>query len=134
MRRSNQRRDDVGLRQNLWVELAREVLRHSHASRTRLELLLVKHAVYLTGLVTRRGGAGPVMTGGGRSAPAADRRGSRLYIHPTAKELQIHVHLAGGRLHHVVAGAHDASVWLGDRGLSVDVGGLGLGGSGRQRQ
>lgn len=111
----------------------------------------------------------PVMTGGGRSAPAADRRGSRLYIHPTAKELQIHVHLqsstqstvtaqllkikpilcvcrkvtcahtqthnlAGGRLHHVVAGAHDASVWLGDRGLSVDVGGLGLGGSGRQRQ
>ncbi len=33
-----------------------------------------------------------------------------------------------------MVGAHDASVWLGDRGLSVDVGGLGLGRSGRQRQ
>lgn len=43
-------------------------------------------------------------------------------------------YLAGGRLHHVVVGAHDASIWLGDRRLSVDVGGLGLGRSGRQRQ
>lgn len=129
----------------------------------------------------------PVMAGGGCGASGADRRGSGLHIHPTAKEFQIHVHLqnvntkllqlclrrgyyrklkwkiskfttrtlktnktiitliweshthtlqylAGGRLHHAVVGAHDASVWIGDRGLSVDVGGLHLGRSGRQRQ
>lgn len=134
MRRSNQRRDDVGLRQNLWIELAREVLCHSHAGRARLKLLLVQHTVHLTGLATRRGGACPVRAGGGCSAPSADGRGSRLHIHPTAKEFQIHVHLAGGRLHHAVVGTHYASVWLGDRGLSVDVWGLGLWRCGRQRQ
>lgn len=37
-------------------------------------------------------------------------------------------HLAGRRLHHAVVGAHHASVWLGNRGLSIDGGGLGLGG------
>lgn len=42
-------------------------------------------------------------------------------------------YLAGRRLHHAVVGAHDASVWLGDRGLSID-GGLGLGRCGGQCQ
>lgn len=37
-------------------------------------------------------------------------------------------HLAGGRLHHAVVRAHDASIWLGNRGLSIDGGWLGLGG------
>lgn len=44
---------------NLRVELAREVLGHSHASRAGLKLLLVEHAVHLTGLAARRSGAGP---------------------------------------------------------------------------
>jgi len=44
---------------NLWIKLAREMLRHSHAGRVGLKLLLVEHAVYLTGLAARRGGAGP---------------------------------------------------------------------------
>lgn len=44
------------------------------------------------------------------------------------------LYLAGRWLHHVVVGAHDASVRLGDWGLSVDAGGLGLGGRGGQRQ
>ena len=130
------------------------MLCHSHASRARLELLLVQHTVHLTGLAARRGGAGPagrgkgnkqivdfslcsnkhlikegipcrftlqgsatlrcvadcvyktatnpvffsflflpVRAGGGCSAPSADRRGSRLHVHPTSKQLQIHVHL-----------------------------------------
>lgn len=43
-------------------------------------------------------------------------------------------YLAGGRLHHVVVGAHDAPVWLGNWGLSVDAGRLGLGRGGGQRQ
>lgn len=43
----------------LWVELSREVLRHSHASRAGLKLFLVEHAVHLTGLAAGRGGAGP---------------------------------------------------------------------------
>lgn len=44
------------------------------------------------------------------------------------------MHLARGGLHHVVGGTHDASVGLGDRGLPVDVGGLGLRWSGGQCQ
>lgn len=43
----------------LWVELAGEMLSHSQACRTGLELLLVKHAVHFTGLATGRSGAGP---------------------------------------------------------------------------
>lgn len=43
----------------LWVELAGEVLGHSQASRIRLKLLLIKHAVYLTGLAAGRGGISP---------------------------------------------------------------------------
>lgn len=43
----------------LWVELARKVLRHSHAGRAGLKLLLVEHTVHLAGLAARRGGAGP---------------------------------------------------------------------------
>lgn len=45
--------------QYLRVKLAREVLRHSHAGRIGLELLLIEHAVHLTGLAARRGGVGP---------------------------------------------------------------------------
>lgn len=44
---------------DLWVELPREVLSHSHVGRIGLKLLLVQHAVHLTGLVTGGGGAGP---------------------------------------------------------------------------
>lgn len=36
-------------------------------------------------------------------------------------------HLAGRRLHHAVVRAHYASIWLGNRWLSVDGGWLGLG-------
>lgn len=36
-------------------------------------------------------------------------------------------HLAGRRLHHAVVRAHYASIWLGNRGLSIDGGWLGLG-------
>lgn len=43
----------------LWVKLAREVLGHSQASRIRLKLLLIKHAVDLTGLAAGRGGISP---------------------------------------------------------------------------
>lgn len=57
---------ETGLLFYLWVELAREVLRHSHASRARLKLLLVQHAVHLTGLATWRGGAGPAGGGEGK--------------------------------------------------------------------
>lgn len=46
-------------------------------------------------------------------------------------QIQMVQYLAGGRLHHAVVGAHDASVRLRDWGLSVDIGGLGLGRSGR---
>lgn len=35
----------------------------------------------------------PVRAGGWCSTPGADRGGSRLHIHPTAKQFQIHVHL-----------------------------------------
>ena len=43
-------------------------------------------------------------------------------------------YLAGGWQHHVVAGAHDAAVRLGDCRLSVHVGGLGLRRRGGQGQ
>lgn len=97
MRRANQRRDYVGLREklnaegkkNIWnsylktsafhrseqkkkqvtarldhlrVELAWEVLCHSHAGRAGLKLLLVEHTVHLAGLAAGRGGAGPART------------------------------------------------------------------------
>lgn len=51
--------DPYYLMRYLWVELAREMLSYSHACRTRRELLLVQHAVHLTGLATGRSGAGP---------------------------------------------------------------------------
>lgn len=35
----------------------------------------------------------PIRAGGWCSTPGADRGGSRLHIHPTAKQFQIHVHL-----------------------------------------
>lgn len=52
---------------NLWVELAREVRCHSHASRAGLELFLVQHTVHLTGLAARGGGAGPTVRGEDRT-------------------------------------------------------------------
>lgn len=45
--------------QYLRVKLAREVLRHSHAGRIGLKLLLIEHTVYFTGLAARRGGVSP---------------------------------------------------------------------------
>lgn len=39
------------------------MLRHSHAGRVGLKLLLVQHTVYLTRLAAWRGGAGPAGTG-----------------------------------------------------------------------
>lgn len=50
---------ETWVRLNLRVELAWEVLSHSHASRAGLKLLLVEHAVHLTGLAAGGGGAGP---------------------------------------------------------------------------
>lgn len=40
------------------------MLRHPHADRVGLKLLLVQHTVDLTRLAAGRGGAGPVGTGG----------------------------------------------------------------------
>lgn len=51
--------DMVKMDTYLWVKLAREVLGHSQTSRIGLKLLLIKHAVYLTGLAARRGGISP---------------------------------------------------------------------------
>lgn len=47
----------------LRVKLAREVLRHSHAGRIGLKLLLIEHTVHLTGLTARRGGVSPADSG-----------------------------------------------------------------------
>lgn len=40
----------------------------------------------------------PVRARCGRSAPGANRRGSRFHIHSTAKEFQVHVHLQQGKM------------------------------------
>ena len=52
-------RKKEGLHVHLWIVLAREVWGHPHTGGARLELLLVQHAVHLTGLAAGRSGAGP---------------------------------------------------------------------------
>lgn len=56
----------------LWVELARKVLGHPHAGRAGLELLLVQHAVHLTGLAAGGGGAGPGQRAHGKEGHQSD--------------------------------------------------------------
>lgn len=62
---------------NLRVELSREVLCHSEASRAGLELLLVQQAVHFAGLTAGGGGAGPARVHWENTDKRSDsRRGS----------------------------------------------------------